>query len=356
MARFYKKSHLKKGKPPGSLIFIGTQKVDATAIDMMAYGPDHLEEKVLADISDATAYSEKAHTVWVNITGVHDAELIRTCGELFNIHPLVLEDILNTGQRPKAMDVDECLYIVLKMLSFDPQKREVTTEQISLVLSKNFLITFQEQPGDTFDGVRDRIRAGKGRIRTMGPDYLAYALLDTIVDQYIHTVEVIGEQIEELELKVLGGSFKGLSAEINDYKQELHFLFKVIRPVKGLSFDLQKVVPDSGRFDKRLLPFLKDLDDHLTHVVELLETYRELTNDYLSQYHMETSTRLNDILRILTIWSVIFIPITFLAGIYGMNFRVFPELDWWWAYPAFWLAVVFICGGMIWYFKRKRWI
>ena len=356
MARFYKKSHLKKGKSPGSLIFIGTQKVDQATFSLIAFGPDNLEEQLLAQISDAKAYAETDLTAWINITGLHDTELVRECGELFNIHPLILEDILSTGQRAKALEVDDTIYIVLKMLSFEPDKREVAAEQLSIVLYKNFVITFQEQPGDTFESVRERIRGGKGRIRTMGPDYLTYALLDTIVDHYIHTVEIIGEQIEELELRILDEEFKGLPAVINGYKQELHFLSKVIRPVKGLSFDLQKLVPDSGRFNKRLLPFLKDLDDHLTHVLESLETFRELTSDYLAQYHMEMSARLNDILRVLTIFSVIFIPITFLAGVYGMNFEVFPELAWRWAYPAFWLFVVSAVGGMLWYFRRKGWM
>lgn len=342
--------------PPGSLIFIGKKKVEQPEIQVIDYGPDHLEEFNVTSLKEVEHLTKSPSVTWINIDGIHDTQLIQQVGELFPVHPLILEDVLNTGQRAKAEEIEECLFIAMKMLTFDKDTRQVTSEQLSIVVHKKFLITFQERPGDTFDPVRERIRNTKGRLRALGTDYLAYALTDTVVDNYVYLVEHVGEHIEELELKILEGLEEDVVHEINVYKRELHFMNKLIKPVRDLSRNLQKIVMETDHFDKRTLPFLKDLDDLITHVIESLDTYRDLTIDYLNLYNSMVSNKMNDVMRVLTIFAAIFIPITFFAGVYGMNFDVLPELHFKWAYPLFWVVVLGVIVTMLFYFKRKKWL
>ena len=342
--------------PPGSLIFIGKKKVEEPTIKVIDYGPDHLDEFDVSSLKEVEHLTDSPSVTWINIDGIHDTHLIQQVGELFPVHPLILEDVLNTGQRAKAEEIEECLFIAMKMLTFDKDTRQVTSEQLSIVVHKKFLITFQERPGDTFDPVRERIRGAKGRLRTLGTDYLAYALADTVVDNYVYLVEHVGEHIEELELKILENTDEDIVHEINVYKRELHFMNKLIKPVRDLSRNLQKLVMDTDHFDKRTLPFLKDLDDLITHVTESLDTYRDLTSDYLNLYNSMVGNKMNDVMRVLTIFASMFIPITFFAGVYGMNFDVLPELHFKWAYPLFWVVVLGAIITMLFYFKRKKWL
>lgn len=356
MARFYKKRTENKGMPPGSLIFIGKKKIEEPVIEVIDYGPDHLDEFTVSTLKEVEHLRNTSSVTWINIYGIHDTELIKQVGELFPVHSLILEDVLNTGQRAKAEEIEECLFIAMKMLTFEKESKQVTSEQLSIVVHKKFLITFQERPGDTFDSVRERIRGAKGRLRKLGTDYLAYALVDTVVDSYVYLVEHVGEHIEELELKILDDSDENIVHEINVYKRELHFMNKLIKPVRDLSRNLQKLVMETDHFDKRTLPFLKDLDDLITHVIESLDTYRDLTSDYLNLYNSMVSNKMNDVMRVLTIFASIFIPITFFAGVYGMNFDFLPELHFKWAYPIFWIVVLGVVATMLFYFRRKKWL
>jgi magnesium transporter len=242
MARFFKKREESKGLAPGSLVFIGDKKVETVRLRVIDYDQTELKEDALRDIAEAAEFKSTKTVTWINVDGLHDLEVIKAIGTAFDLHPLTLEDILNTGQRPKLEEFDNCLFLVLKMLRYDQEKHIVISEQLSLVLGDTFLLTFQEKPGDVFEPVRERIRKRKGRIRISGIDYLAYALLDTVVDNYIYVIERLGEQIEDIEENILARPDPGVMENINTYKREMNFLRKSIRPA---SAGLQKM---EGRF------------------------------------------------------------------------------------------------------------
>ncbi len=354
MARFFKKREQNKGLPPGALVFIGQQKMEQPELYLIDYSKEHLEEKPIQRLAELEALRASKTITWLNIDGIHDTELIREVGEFFSIHPLLLEDILNTGQRAKVAQIEDTLLITMKMLNFDRETSQVKSEQLSIVIHQHFLITFQERSGDTFEAVRERIRGAKGRIRHSGTDYLAYALLDTVVDNYIYLVEHLGENIEELELQILENPDKEVLGKINVFKRELQFLSKVMRPAKDIPRQLLR--EEVSGIEKKTEPFFRDLEDLLTHVIESLDTYRDLTSDYLNMYHTVMSTKMNDVMKVLTIFASIFIPITFFAGVYGMNFDFLPELHFKWAYPIFWAIVIGVVISMLLFFKRRKWL
>ncbi len=352
MPRFFTENGIKKGSAPGSLIFIGKQKMDKPRIELIQYGEEHYEEEELHEVDDIFQRIDPQHKNWVNIDGLHESSLIENIGIKLNLDTLLLEDILDTAQRPKCEVYDEHIYIVLRMIRYDERNEVTISEQFSLVLGRHYLFSFQEIQGDILDSVRGRIRRKNGRIRQRSTDYLAYALIDAIVDNYIYAIEKFGDKIEEIDKQVLDNPKKEVLEQINYYKKEINYLRKAIRPVRELIVHLEK----SDFFDKKNRPFLKDLQDHITHAAEAIETYRELLSDQLNVYHTGIANKLNEIIRLLTIYSVIFIPLTFLAGIYGMNFKYFPELDYPYAYPIFWGVLVLIALSMVVYFKRRKWL
>jgi len=354
MARFFKKKDASLGQDPGSLVFIGKRKMDQAKIRMIDYDGENLREFELEDIAPALALRTKETFTWLNLYGLHDTAMIREIGNAFDLHPLVLEDILNTGQRPKMEDYDQYLYFVLKMLRYDQETGTIQSEQLSMVLGTSFLITFQERPGDVFEPVRDRLRKHKGRIRVAGLDYLAYALLDTIVDNYIFIIERIGEQIENIEDEILDSPDREILEKINTYKREMNYLRKSIRPAREFILHLSKI--ESPLIGETTLPFLKDLLDLATQAVEVTDTYREMLSDHLNIYHTGISDRLNEVMKVLTMFSAIFIPLTFIAGIYGTNFDYLPELHYRYSYFIFWGVLLVVAGVMIRFFKRRKWL
>jgi magnesium transporter len=275
-------------------------------------------------------------------------------GECYGFHPLVLEDILNTDQRPKMEDYGDYLYIVLRMLSYNDKSTQIETEQVSLILGPNFLFSFQENQGDVFDPVRERIRTGKGRIRKMGADYLAYALLDLIVDNYFMIMEKLGETIEFLEEKLVAQPVPETLQTIHQLKRELIFLRKAVWPLREVIGGLQRgeltLIKEATRV------YLRDVYDHTIQVIDTIETFRDMISGMLDIYLSSVSNRLNSVMKVLTIIATIFMPLTFLAGIYGMNFKYFPELEWRWSYPVFWLVSLLISVSMLLYFKKKNWL
>lgn len=353
MARFYKKRSENKGLPPGSLVFIGTKKVDTPTVEYVAYDQETLTESEFLNVENVPK-NNPDKMQWYNITGLDDAEFMGQIQERLNIHPLAMEDVMNTGQRAKFEEFDDFAFATLKMLQFDNKRNRVITEQVSFVIKGTTLISFQEEPGDTFEPVRKRLRNPKSNLRKMGPGYLAYALLDSIVDNYIYLVEGMGEKIDDLELKVLEDPDEDALQQINMYKRELHFILKVIRPVRELSHNLMRSESEFIAKSKTL-PFLKDLDDLVTHVIESVEAYRQVLSDYLQVYHTNVSAKMNDIMKVLTIFSAIFIPLSFFAGVYGTNFSYLPELNFHYSYFIFWGVIVSMAGGMLIYFKRKGW-
>ncbi len=354
MARFLRKPHQKIGAAPGSLLFVGDQKVDKVAVDAISFNADDLIEEKTVEVASLIEFPREGMVSWINLTGLHEPLLIKEAGDIFGMHLLVPEDILNTNQRPKFEDYGENLFMVVKMLHFDKDQEKIEAEQVSMVVLRNILLTFQEENGDVFDPVRDRLIRPTTKIRHRGSDYLAFALLDAIVDQYISIIEIFGERIESLEDELLKFPKSEHLERIHQYKSEINFLRKTIRPVRILVSQFSK--SESALIETNTIPFLKDLEDHIIQCTEAIEVYREMLNDQLMIYDSGMNKRLNDILRVLTIFSVIFIPLTFIAGIYGTNFEYFPELHYKYAYPVFWGTLILIATGMIYFFKRRRWL
>jgi len=353
MARFFRKRDEARGQVPGSLIFIGKQKVDRTSVNVIDYDPDHLKEFELTGVDELGNLAVSSSVTWINIYGLHDVETIRSIGARFDIHPLALEDVLNTGQRPKIDEYDDSIFFVLKMFRYDPDEGIVHAEQLSLIVGPNYLVTFQEQPMDVFGAVRDRIRKKKGRIRSSGTDYLAYALLDSVVENYIDVIERLGERVEELDGEILDDPGSDIITRISHTKREVNYLRKSVRPARDAVIMLAKFEHDILGDEVR--PFLKDLQDLVTHATEAIETYREMLSDQLNVYHSSLSNKMNDVMKVLTIFAAIFIPLTFIAGIYGTNFEYFPELHYRYSYYVFWGVLVAVGGGMLAYFKKKGW-
>ncbi len=353
MARFFKNRIENKGAVPGSLIFIGQQKMDKPRLTVIDYDKDTLTEFEPADLTECFKYKHTDSVTWINLYGIHDVDWIKQIGEHFDMHSLLLEDVLFTGQRPKLEEFDDHIFLVMKMLKYDDQLKKISSEQVSLILGENFVITFQEQPGDVFEPVRDRIRKMKGRIRTQGSDYLAYALMDTIVDNYIYAIERMGEQIEDLEEHIIENPSQEVLQEIYTYKKEISFFLKVTRPVLEIMNKLKKVETDL--IHKKTKPFIKDLDDLVEHGVDTLLTYREILSDYLNIYHTSVSNRMNEVMKVLTIFAAIFIPLTFIAGIYGTNFDFLPELHFKYSYFIMWGVMITAAIFMLFYFKKKKW-
>ncbi|MFC1850632.1 magnesium/cobalt transporter CorA [candidate division CSSED10-310 bacterium] len=352
MARFLKNQEKNKGQAPGSLVFIGDKKVETIRIRMIDYDDTKLSEDELKDIKSGYEFA-KSHTVtWINVDGLHNLELIKEIGSTFKLHLLLMDDLVNTGQRPKLEEYDDHLFIVLKMLKYDDDGR-VNSEQFSMVIGKTFLLTFQEQRGDVFEPVRERIRKQKGRIRANGVDYLAYALIDTVIDNYMAIIETVGGQIEDLEEVILSNPAPSIITNINTLKREMNYLRKVIRPAREAIIHLSK--QDSDLINDNTIPFLKDLLDLITLETEAIDTYRDTLNDMLNIYNSVISNKMNEIMKVLTIFAAIFIPLTFIAGIYGTNFEYLPELKFKFSYFIFWGVLISVAAVMLRFFKKQNW-
>ena len=353
MARFLKNREKVKGQSPGALIFVGTQKVETVNMRLVDYDDKNLTEKELVDIKDGVRCKQTRSVTWINVNGLHDAQAIGNIGQAFDLHPLVMEDILNTGQRPKMDDYGSYIFIVLKMIRFDRHTRKIINEQLSMVLADTFVLTFQERPGDVFEPVRERIRRQKSRIRGAGTDYLAYALMDTVVENYISVIEHIGDQIEDLEEEILSSRDNAVMEKIHLFKRETSYLRKLIRPAREAVFQLSRL--ESDLLHEKTQPFIKDLEDLIIHATEAIDTYRDLLTDQLNIYNSVVANKMNDIMKVLTIFAAIFIPLTFIAGIYGTNFQYLPELRYKYSYFIFWGVLVTIAGALLYYFNKKKW-
>lgn len=354
MARFLKDRSKKLGAAPGSPVFVGTQREAETSIHLIDYTNKVIKEEDYTEAKPLVGLKETNTVSWINVCGVHNESIIAEIGGQFELHNLLIEDVLNTGQRPTFTDYDDYFYVAVKMLKYDKSRDYVESEQLSFVVGKNYILTFQEQIGDVFDPIRERLRKEGAKIRERGVDYLCYVMLDTVVDHYIHIVERFGDKIEDLEGKILGKGEGDLLKKITDYKREMSYLRKVIRPAREACIHFSK--SDSDLIHKRTRPFLKDLDGLASLAAESVETYSDILSDQLNIYQTTVSNRLNDVMKVLTIFSVIFIPLTFIAGIYGTNFEYLPELRYHYAYPIFWGVMITVALGMLYYFRRKKWI
>ncbi|MFH1978481.1 MAG: magnesium/cobalt transporter CorA [Candidatus Aenigmatarchaeota archaeon] len=354
MSKFIKRVSKKTGMSPGSLVHIGTKITDKVKMTLIDYKEDKIEEKELKKVEDSFPFKNKPTITWINISGLHDTEIIKKIGDNFEIHPLVLEDILNTNHRPKLEDFDKYVFIVLQMLSYNEKKEEVNSEQVSLILGSNFVLSFQEREGDVFDYVRTRIRDGKGKIRKSGSDYLLYSLLDAIVDNYFVVLEKMGDQIESLEDDVLGSPTPNTLNSIHKIKRELIFTRKSIWPLREAISKAQKL--ESNLIETKTEIYLRDVYDHIIQIIDTTETYKDMVSGMIDVYLSSISNKMNEVMKVLTIIATIFIPLTFIAGIYGMNFQHMPELSWQWSYPIVWTIMIIIGLIMLGYFRRKDWI
>ncbi|MFZ0482896.1 MAG: magnesium/cobalt transporter CorA, partial [Desulfobacterales bacterium] len=312
MPRFIKKQLRKAGTSPGTLIHIGEQKVDETQMTLIDYDEEHLQERVLDGIEEAFPLKDLPTVTWINIDGLHQLDIIEKVGQHFNIHPLVLEDIVNTGQRPKTEEFEDLIFVVLKMLHYDENLEKITSEQFSLVLGPNFLISFQEIQGDVFRTVRERIRKPKTRIRKAGCDYLAYALIDAIVDHYFLILEKLGENIEDLEEDLLENPSPETLQTLHEMKREMIYLRKQIWPIRELINSLVK--GESSLINESTSLFFRDIYDHTIQIIDTIESYRDILSGMLDIYLSTLSNKMNEVMKVLTIIATIFIPITFVAG------------------------------------------
>ncbi|MBU0567414.1 magnesium/cobalt transporter CorA [bacterium] len=353
MSRFIKKRSKKAGLPPGSLVHIGERKTEKTRITIIDYDRVQLQEEEAGSIEECFSFKDKPTVSWINIDGLHQIEIIEKMGRHFNLHSLVLEDIVNTGQRPKMEDFEDYIFIVLKMLYYD-QKGGIKTEQVSLILGPNFVISFQEQEGDVFNPIRERIRKAKGRIRKMGADYLAYALMDTIVDNYFIILERLGEEIEDMEEELLTNPTTETLQKIHFLKREMILLRKSTWPLRELINGLERT--ESPLIQESTDVYLRDVYDHTIQVIDTVETFRDMISGMLDIYLSSISNKMNEVMKVLTIIATIFIPLTFLAGVYGMNFRYMPELEWHGGYFVVLLVMAAVGMSMVIYFRKKRWL
>ena len=354
MPRFIKRQLKKAGTSPGSLIHIGEQKVDETRMTLIDYDEEHLQERVLDTIEEAFPLKDLPTVTWINIDGLHQLDIIEKVGQNFDIHPLVLEDIVNTGQRPKTEEFENLIFVVLKMLHYNENSEKIGSEQFSLVLGSNFLLTFQEIQGDVFRTVRERIRKPKSRIRKAGCDYLAYALIDAIVDHYYLILEKLGENIEALEEDLLENPSPETLQTLHEMKREMIYLRKQIWPIREIINSLVKT--ESSLIQKQMHIYFRDVYDHTIQIVDTIESYRDILAGMLDIYLSTLSNKMNEVMKVLTIIATIFIPITFIAGVYGMNFKFMPELEWRWGYAMVWVVIVVAVGIMIGFFKKKQWL
>jgi magnesium transporter len=349
-----KKHSSKAGLPPGTLIYVGEKKVESVRITYIDYDEQSFQEKQVPGIEECLKFKNTPTVTWINIDGLHDIELLEKIGTGFELHPLILEDILSTGQRPKFEDFEKYIFIVLKMISYNEENQSVEAEQVSLILGPNYVISFQERLGDVFEQIRDRIRKAKGRVRKMGADYLAYALIDAIVDNYFVILERLGEKIESMEEEVVGDPTERTVQQIHSLKREMITLRKSIWPLRELIAGLQK--SESSLIKETTDIYLRDVYDHTIQIIDTIESFRDMVSGMLDIYLSSLSNKMNAVMKVLTIIATLFIPLTFVAGIYGMNFEYMPELKVRWAYGAVWLVMITIAVIMLFYFRRKKWL
>ena len=335
-------------------VHVGEQKMEEVKITIIDYDKDLETTQIAQHVEDCFPYRETETVTWINVDGLHDSILIDRLGQHYGLHPLVIEDILSTEQRSKIDQYDDYLLVVLKMHTYSPDKQGVDVEQVSIVLTRNAVLTFQEKEGDVFNTVRERIKHGKGRIRKAGADYLAYALMDAIVDSYFEILERFDEQIDILDDELLDEPHPDILQRIHFLKRELIVFRKSLWPLRNMLGELER--QDSGLICDSTKIYLRDLHDHTVQVIDTIEGFRDMVTGILDVYLSSVSNKMNEIMKFLTIIGTIFIPLTFIAGIYGMNFHVMPELAWKWGYFAVLFGMGLIGGGLLLYFKKRKWL
>jgi magnesium transporter len=350
--KLVQKRSSKTGLPPGTLVHIGEKKPAKVTITVFNYAGARCDERQDLSVDELAPPTDQSIT-WVDVGGVHNINILESLGKQFHLHPLLLEDIANTDQRPKLEDYETCLFLVMKMLSVT-DRHDIAVEQVSLVLGPNFVLSFQENGADVFTSVRDRLRGGKGRLRQSGADHLLHALVDAIVDHYFEVLEMLGETIETLQDLVVSDPNPETLHRIHILKRQLMFLRRAVWPLREAANNLSR--SESPFLQESTKVFFRDVYDHVVQIVDTIETLREMVSAGLDIYLSSISYRSNSVMKVLTIITTIFMPLTFIVGIYGMNFEYMPELKWEWGYYLVLGVMVAIAISMLGFFKLKKWI
>jgi len=353
LRRIFRKRSEKAGLPPGAMVHMGEQRIEKVRITMIDYDEHHVLERQVEKPEDCFPFRDRATVTWINVHGLHEPEIIHKLGTYFGLHPLVMEDIGTTDQRPKMEDYGDYIFVVLKTLYHDETEGEMKAHQVAIIIGSNFVMSFQEAEGHVFDQVLSRIKNGAARIRTMGADYLAYSLMDVVVDNYFALVERLGQRLDVLEDRSVMEPDPETAQAIHSFRRDLVFLRRSVLPVREAVARLER--SESKLVQKPTTVYFSDVYDHTVQVIDNIETLRDMVSPLLEVYVSSVSNKMNEVIKVLTVIGTIFLPLTFLTGVYGMNFRHFPELDWELAYPLFWLVNLGVVVGMLAYFRRKRW-
>jgi len=345
----------KVGLAPGTLIHVGEKKAEKVIIRVLAYNSERLVEKELTSIEECVAFKGQSDlNLWINVDGLDKVEVIEKLGSYFEIHPLTLEDILHTGQRPKTDDYGSYIYTVLRMMLLDEENGDIITDQVSILFGSNYVLSFQEREIDIFNPLIERLKNPASRLRKSGVDYLAYGLIDAVVDNYFLILERFGEQIESLEEELIIWPRPATIHTIQNYKRDMIILRKSVWPLRELVNGLQR--SESELIEETTRIYLRDIYDHTIQVIDSIETYRDILSSMVDVYLSSLSYKMNDVMKVLTVIATIFIPLTFIAGVYGMNFKYMPELELRWGYPAVMVFMTAIGITMFTYFKKKGWV
>jgi magnesium transporter len=353
----FKLSNKNIGTSPGTLTYVGDEVKVATNITLIEYNDDFEKVKKITNLHDCKTSSPSQQITWLNVDGIHEVNVIETIGQRYDLHPLIMEDILNTQQKPKFeyFDADKLLYTTFKMLEYNPYTREVGIEHISLVLGDSYLLSFQEEKQrDIFETVLERIQKSVGKTRKNGADYLFYSLMDSVVDNYFLVLEKLADQLEKLEEEVINTPKQKNVNELYNLKRELTLMRKHVWPLREMMSML--IREESPLISANTSLYLRDVYDHVTQVLETIDSYRELIASLLDLYLSSVSNKMNNVMKVLTVISVIFMPLTFVAGIYGMNFDNMPELHWRYGYYFVWGIMITLVIAMLFYFKKKDWL
>ncbi len=353
MARLTKKKKEHIGLSPYALVFRGQKKSEKSLLNVIDFNLEEVKELELVSTTEISSFKNSKTLSWLNVDGVDNVAVMEELAKVYTLENNILSDVMNPSVRPKVQEFGEGVFITIKMLQYIDKTDVLNADNLSLIVTNNTLISFQEQHGTIFEPIRDRIRKHKNKIRTSGSDYLAFALLDVVVDNYIYVIGLLGDKIENLEEEMTNNPKKELLDKIKSLKIELNFLRKNIKPAKEMILNLAKLESDFIQPNNKL--HFKELQDNIDEATELSDSYREMLYDQLNIYHTMMSTKLNDIMRTLTVFSVIFIPLTFLVGVYGTNFAYLPEKDWHYGYFAMWGVMIITTLFMLWYFRRKKW-
>ena len=354
MARLVKNRSTKRGLPPGTLKHIGRRAVDTSVVEVIEYDQSGCKEHHPATAGECGQFRDSSGVAWISVAGVHDLELVEEIGGCFGVHLLALEDAVNTAQRPKFDDYGDHVFLTLKTLRFDAAAGEVSAEHVGLAMGEGFVLSFSEGRNEALESVRERIREGKGRLREAGSDYLFYALMDAILDDYFDVLEALGEQAEALQDQVLASAGPEMLRKIHALKQEMAFLRKCTWPLRDVIGELRR--GECAVIHKHLAVYLRDLHDHVAQIIDTVEIYRDMISGMIDLHLSSASNRMNEVMKTLTVVATIFIPLTFIAGVYGMNFKHMPELGWSWSYLAVWGVMAALAAGMLFYIKKKGWL